>query len=284
MQTITKSSLIDRNDHKRPSAIIVKPWEIFQIETVAPYDKPNLTGPVQIEWVQKWDTIAITIHDIKLWNDGVMFFGHNKDEYRSGVLRKETDSSIEKRIPIVNNLLQFDKDLKIPISPMVWWISLINESIQDDTGDHGWNIDTKELAVWSTLFLHDKDWCGKILVGDVHAAMGDGEVCGTGIEISAQVQVSVEIISRTKAHRPILVTDTHIICLATRDAHEEAYSQCIRDMVGFVQENYWFSFAEANCFVSVVCDLRVSTVVANRPTYKILIEKKYLENWQVRFK
>ena len=59
--------------------------------------------------------------------------------------------------------------------------------------ENGGNMDIQQMVVGTTLlFPCYVDGCG-LFVGDVHYAQGDGEVCGTAIEISAKVTVRTEI-------------------------------------------------------------------------------------------
>jgi len=59
--------------------------------------------------------------------------------------------------------------------------------------ENGGNMDVKQMVVGTTLLLPCYvDGCG-LFVGDVHYAQGDGEVCGTAIEMGAQVTVRTEI-------------------------------------------------------------------------------------------
>lgn len=207
-----------------------------------------------------------------------MFFGHNKNEPWSGVLRNQSKNPIEKTIKLVWNKLEFTKDIILETRPMVWWIAILDANTKNDTGDHGWNMDTKELWIGTTLVLHDTSGIWKIILWDVHALMGDGEICWTGVEIPANVEIQIDIIHNTRNHRPLLITSDYIITIATRDTHEKAYTQCIADMVAYVQQEHSLSFEEANWFVSAVCDLRVSTVVSRLCTYKILLPIQYCKN------
>src|SRR5690606_18553990 len=54
-------------------------------------------------------------------------------------------------------------------------------------GPFGGNIDCKELVPGSTLFLPIPVEGGLFSVGDGHAAQGDGEVCGQGIECAMEL-------------------------------------------------------------------------------------------------
>ena len=43
-------------------------------------------------------------------------------------------------------------------------------------------------------------------MGDVHATMGDAELCGTGIEIAAQITVRVNVLKNFELNWPVLET------------------------------------------------------------------------------
>lgn len=55
--------------------------------------------------------------------------------------------------------------------------------------ENGGNLDARQAGAGATLLLPVFVEGGLISIGDVHLAQGDGEVCGTGIEIRARVAV-----------------------------------------------------------------------------------------------
>jgi formamidase len=57
----------------------------------------------------------------------------------------------------------------------------------------GGNVDIKQLVAGSRLTLPVQVDGALISVGDLHFAQGDGEVCGTGIEIAGAVSLRVEV-------------------------------------------------------------------------------------------
>ena len=60
--------------------------------------------------------------------------------------------------------------------------------------ENGGNTDTKETVVGTTLlFPCFIDGCG-LFAGDVHFAMGGGEVAGTAIEMGAKVTLQAKVI------------------------------------------------------------------------------------------
>jgi len=270
--------LVHFDDYSHPNIFAMNSWDEIIIETVAPYDKPNLTWPIKINWISPWDSVMITVKDIKLSNKWVMFFGHNKKEPRSWILRNDTEGSIEKEVEVINNVVKFNDDISFTANPMVWRIQIIWENNKENIGLYWWNMDTKELWIWSTLLLYDEFWYGKFILWDVHASMWDWEICWTGVEIPASVYIKIEVVKNTQKHNPIIINQDKIILLATSLIHEDAYITCIKDAVKFLQKQHWMSFEEINCLVSAVCDLWISTIVSKFYTYKISIPSKILPN------
>lgn len=59
---------------------------------------------------------------------------------------------------------------------------------------HGGNLDTRHLTEGSTALFPIHVAGARFSLGDVHAAQGDGEVCGTGIEVGARVTVRLTLL------------------------------------------------------------------------------------------
>ncbi len=57
--------------------------------------------------------------------------------------------------------------------------------------DHGGNMDCTQIKAGTTLYLPVYVPGALLSMGDLHAVMGDGEVCGCGLEIEGMVTVRV---------------------------------------------------------------------------------------------
>ena len=91
-------------------------------------------------------------------------------------------------VPIHNKHVLFSNELQIPINPMIGVIGLQKESISCGTPhDHGGNMDCKEIKEGTTLLL-PVNVPGALLAlgGDLHAAMGDGEIGVSGVEVAGE--------------------------------------------------------------------------------------------------
>jgi formamidase len=136
----------------------------------------------------------------------------------------------------------------------------------------GGNLDIRQLVAGSRLYL-PVDVPGALLsIGDLHFAQGDGEVCGTAIEVAGSVTVALHVredherSSRLPSYetpaRPgrasfattgIAAGDAMNLTVATREA--------LAAMIDHLVATYGFEPAAAYALCSAVVDLRLSEVV-----------------------
>ena len=83
-------------------------------------------------------------------------------------------------------------------------------------GAHGGNLDTRLLREGAAVAFRAHQPGLGLAAGDVHAAMGDGELGGTGIEIAGRVQLSVERYTGPVGSWPLLFADdaAHVLASA----------------------------------------------------------------------
>jgi amidase len=63
-------------------------------------------------------------------------------------------------------------------------------------GIHGGNLDNPYNTIGSTLYLNVFHPGALFSVGDVHASQGDGEICGTGVEVGAHIVLSFQVLTQ----------------------------------------------------------------------------------------
>ncbi|WP_255006159.1 acetamidase/formamidase family protein [Roseovarius sp. M141] len=89
-------------------------------------------------------------------------------------------------------------ELAVPLSPMLGCIGVAPDKGQSiwcgTSGRYGGNMDSPLLGSGSTLYLPVFEPGAMLYLGDGHAAQGDGEICGAGIEVSVDVVLAVNVI------------------------------------------------------------------------------------------
>jgi formamidase len=136
----------------------------------------------------------------------------------------------------------------------------------------GGNLDVRQLVAGSTLWL-PVDMPGALFsVGDLHFAQGDGEVCGTAIEVAGAVTVRFGLVEggANRARYPTFETPGHSArhSFATTGIPVEvgmdlnaAAREALLEMIDHLERTYGFARPAAYALCSATVDLRVSEVV-----------------------
>lgn len=240
------------------------------------YDLINpATGPIFIEGAEKGDLLKVKVLDIEVSDKGISMAVPGE-----GVLGSEEFNSIVKVIPIEDgNAKLFG--LHIPVVPMIGVIGLAPAEKDGDWGTaspwkHGGNMDTSEIKKGSILYLPVNQTGALLALGDLHAAMGDGELCFTGLEIPGVVTLEVDVIKDTHIEWPLLETEKETMVIASGDNIEQAISNGTKEVVHYLMWNLKLKFEEAYLLSSLVSNVKVSQVVDPKKTIRISIPKNIL--------
>ena len=99
--------------------------------------------------------------------------------------------------------------VKFPIDPMIGVIGTAPDGedvIDGFVGAHGGNLDNKLITKGTRMYFPVRVPGALLQMGDVHATMGDAELCGTGIEIAAEITVKVSLVKGFELNWPVLET------------------------------------------------------------------------------
>jgi acetamidase/formamidase len=146
----------------------------------------------------------------------------------------------------------------------------------DEPGGHstmpprknGGNMDVKQLAAGTTVYL--PVWVEKALlsVGDAHAAQGDGEVCVSAVEMSARVTLRVDLRRGRPLREPQLRTagpgpsrGAEYATTAHGPDLFAAAQQAVRYLIEHLVAERGLTREEAYVVASVAADLRISEIV-----------------------
>lgn len=238
MSTILdKKSYIYEMSAKHEPVLKVQSGETVEIETYdcflnqiqsedTPYNSIDwsqinpATGPIYIDNAEPGDILKVSIDRIQLDEKGVMATGPDL-----GVMGHRINDFTIKIVPIENNEAVFNEKIALPLNPMIGVIGVApneGEISCGTPGDHGGNMDTTLIAEGATLYFPVFHKGALFSLGDVHAAMGDGEVCVSGIEIPAIVTVTLEVIKGQSLSVPVVETSDSFAFLVSKESLDEA--------------------------------------------------------------
>jgi amidase len=238
------------------------------------------TGPVGIEGAQPGDSVRIRIREIT-----VAATGFQSIVSSHGVLGDEVREPRTKMIPIRDGQALFSRGIRLPVRPHVGTIGVAPTSKEWTTfypGDHGGNLDTKEITKGSSVYLPVFQPGAQLAMGDIHALMADGEVCVTGIEIAGTVRARVDVLSGLALPRPIVETPDAWMALASAPTLDEAAKLATHDGVALLARGTGLPWDEAYMLASIACDLRISQDVDPWRTAKMVIPKKLMRRLPTR--
>jgi len=232
------------------------------------------TGPIAVEGLVSGQTLCVSIERIRCGGRGVIMCSPNV-----GILKDTVRKSRTKIVEVRGNQARFSKDINIELNPHIGVIGVApakGEFPVFHPGDFGGNMDTVEAREGSKVYLPTFVDGGMVALGDVHAAMGDGEVCGTGLEVPAEITARFSRNEEIELCRPMIETPTEWISFAAAKTLDEAAKLATSDLVRFISNRHGIDFEEAYMLASVAANLKISQVVNPLMAARMSISKRYL--------
>lgn len=236
------------------------------------------TGPIAVAGAEPGDTLRVEILDIKVASTGTMTT-HPDFGALPGTVEERT-----RRIAIEDGQVVFNDRVRFPINIMIGVIGTAPADEEVPTGspkEHGGNMDTKKIAAGTVLYLPVNVPGANLAIGDVHAAMGDGEVSVSGLEIAAEVTIRVHVVKGRPLPLPFLLTADQAIAIASRETLDEAVAEATRMMRDYLVQVTDLDATDALMLLSLRGDLAVSQIVDPLKTARMEIPRYLLEAYRV---
>ena len=126
-------------------------------------------------------------------------------------------------------------------------------------GNHGGNMDNNYVREGATVYLPVNVTGALLGLGDVHAAMGDTEVTGGGIDICADVLVEVNVIKNgALSEKPYIILDDLLIICGHGHDIKTAIQKVTEETIGILSEQMSISAREAYQLISAIGDVNIS--------------------------
>ena len=239
-----------------------------------------VTGPVRVDGAAPGDALKVTILDFTPtgwgWTANIPGFGLLADQFPEPALRfwsYDTNQSPASLDGLGG---------QVPLKPSTGSIG----SAPSAPGPHdilpprrvGGTMNIRDISNGTILYLPVEVPGAIFSVGDVHAAQGDGEVCGTAIETAMDVAVSIDLIKDARLPFPRFEVPGPV----SRHLDEDGYlvttgigrnlMQCAKDavsgMIHLLCGTYDAAAIDAYMLCSVCGDLRISEIV-DRPNWVV---------------
>lgn len=232
-----------------------------------------VTGPVFVDGAEPGDVLKVTLLSFKPsgwgWTANIPGFGLLADEFKAPAL------NLWSYDPATLAPAFFGRWGKVPLKPFTGTIGVA----PTEPGLHsivpprrvGGNMDVRDIAAGTELYLPVEVAGALFSVGDTHAAQGDGEVCGTAIESPMSVALKFDLVKATALAFPRFTTPGPVTRHLDAKGYEvttgigpdlmEGARAAVRAMVELLAKRYGMPPVEAYMLCSVCGDLRVSEIV-----------------------
>jgi len=145
--------------------------------------------------------------------------------------------------------------LTLPLAPMLGCIGVApagGQAISTATsGPHGGNMDVRRLGAGARVTFPVAAPGALLFVGDAHALQGDGEISGTGVEVPAEVRLSVHLEKgRPPIGWPRGEAGGERFTLGNARPLDQAVQHATTEMVRWMMEDLDLSAADAGLLLS----------------------------------
>ncbi|MBT2582729.1 acetamidase/formamidase family protein [Planococcus sp. ISL-109] len=239
------------------------------------WDQVNpATGPIFIEGAAPGDVLKVTIEELEIGEQGVMVTGPEL-----GVMGHRMEAMESKIIPIKNGKALFNDRLHLPLNPMIGVIGVApeGEPVSCGTpGAHGGNMDTKLITKGATLYFPVAVDGALFALGDFHAAMGDGEISVSGIEVPGSATVHFDVIKGSRLKHPLLQNGDGLAFLVSAMTLDEAVSVAVEEMIDLLQPQSELTISEMTMLMSAAGETQISQVVDPLVTARFFVPNHVL--------
>jgi len=154
----------------------------------------------------------------------------------------------EKGIAVPTHPSEHMKNYSVPLKPMLGCISVAPAGDEQfrggDLGPFGGNLDYNDNVEGTTLYFPVFHAGALLGMGDGHAAMGDGEVTGSALETSLDVDFSVDIIENDSSGQVRAETKDYLIAFGVSGSVPESIQVATSQLATWVKKQYELSDSE----------------------------------------
>lgn len=242
------------------------------------WDRINpATGPVYVEGAVPGGSLKVTIENIEL--DAQTASCTGKDEGVCGD-RFDAWSTHLCAVDAEAGALVWSDRLSIPLNPMIGVIGVApaGEPVNCGTpGSHGGNMDTIAVTTGASLYFPVAVEGALFGCGDMHAAMGDGEVSVSGAEVAGWATVTLTALPELHLSDPVIENATHLGIIASAESLDAAADRAVHEMVDLLHDRTGVAVDELVMLLSLVADVQVCQMVDPQKTVRFMVPKYVLD-------
>jgi amidase len=252
------------------------------------------TGPFYVEGALPGDTLVVKLNRVRL----------NRDSARQGsringraitpayAAAAQYDSGFDgewtldraKGVARIAHPTPRMKNVTVPILPMLGCIATAPPGEQvyrgTDLGPFGGNMDYNQMGEGVTLYLPVYHAGALLTMGDAHAAMGDGEVTGSALETSVDVDFTVDVIAGYQSAGPRLENAEYIMAMGVAGSVADSIQIATTQLAEWIKRDYKLNDSEVALFLGAVAKYDITELVDPQLNVVAKVPKSALKAFQ----
>ncbi|MCL2538750.1 MAG: acetamidase/formamidase family protein [Oscillospiraceae bacterium] len=242
-------------------------------------------GPIYVNGANPGDTLAVHIHSIEFTRD----HGFSQISPAFGGLQA-TQFTAMLHPPFENQVFKYIVDgdriyhprhphLAFEAAPFMGTIATAPklEAVSTLTPfAQGGNMDVPDVKAGNTIYLPVAVDGAYFFTGDCHARQGDGELCGTAVEITGKVTLSFDIIKNMRTSWPRIESPTHYMTVGSARPLEDAARIAWCELIVWMEELGWDRMHSYQ-MLSQVGEMSLGNIVDTNYSMVAKIEKRFAD-------
>jgi len=239
-----------------------------------PFSNPQ-TGPIWVEGARPGDTLAIRIASIQPLLGSCVTRTSDPNQLAQWL---GNDCPHGTHVcPIRDGAIHWSDRIEIPYAPMLGCIGTAPAWGVPTTlpaGPHGGNMDIVEVCPGNTIYLPVFVEGALLYLGDAHAAMGQGELSASGLEMQAETTLSVDVVPQRAIAGPRIESADEIMTVVSGCPMERSMAQAFAQLILWMEAEYGWNRWRAYDLLTHVA--RVSIGYYAIGTVAVKVSKTYL--------
>jgi acetamidase/formamidase len=260
-------------------------------EQITPRGNP-MTGPFSIEGAEPGDTLVLRFDRLTPnrptgWSASVLATNVVDPDFVRELPRApesiwSVDLQAGEAFPVepISGL----ESIRLPIEAMVGCFGVApagGQAISTATSaEHGGNMDYRGFGEGVTIYLPVFVEGALFHVGDGHATQGDGEIAGTGIEISFDIEFSVDLRKGEQIGWPRGENDEYFFTVGNARPLDQALQHATTEMVRWLDRDWGLDVVAASTLMGQVVEYEIGNVFDPAYTVVCKMPKRILSQLQ----
>jgi amidase len=231
------------------------------------------TGPVYIEGVKPGDILRVDLLEVSVGETSTMVtipgegaLGDVITKMETAVLRREGDEILFRNLRVA----------KRPMIGVIGVAPAAGEVPNGTPGAHGGNMDCTLIGAGASLFLTVGVDGALLGAGDLHAAMGDGEIVVCGAETPGEVRLKARVVDLPGLPTPFVSNKKVVATIVAAPTSDEAASEATHRMARFLTDLVGIPLNDAGMLMSLVGELKFCQIVDPLKTVRFEFPKQVL--------